>query len=116
MTGEIAPLAAEYEAGATVISWHCFAQDSLLLRLSPMESGAAHKAGPDQAVLNGSYGIHMSEEMDLTGKNSGERMLPPPCPNVKPKAWIIAIKPNTMPTAPLALVPSLPTKAVSTIL
>jgi hypothetical protein len=43
-----------------------------------------------------------------------EMILPEPWPNIKPKAWIIAINPKTMPTAPLALVPSLPTKAVST--
>ena len=37
-----------------------------------------------------------------------------PCPNMKPNAWMTAMKPNTTPTAPLALVPRLLTKAVST--
>lgn len=35
-----------------------------------------------------------------------ESMLPAPCPNIKPIAWMIDINPNTIPTAPLALVPS----------
>jgi hypothetical protein len=36
--------------------------------------------------------------------------LPAPWPNMKPTAWIMDIRPNTMPTAPLALVPSWLTK------
>ncbi len=39
-----------------------------------------------------------------------EIILPAPCPNINPKAWIIAISPNTIPTAPDALVPIRPTK------
>ncbi len=42
-----------------------------------------------------------------------EIMLPEPCPNINPKACMTAMNPNTTPTAPLALVPSRPTKAVS---
>ena len=41
-------------------------------------------------------------------------MLPEPMPYMKPNAWMMDIKPKTMPTAPLALVPSVPTNAVST--
>ena len=35
---------------------------------------------------------------------------PAPCPNIKPKACNIAIKPKTIPTAPVALVPTVETK------
>ena len=34
-------------------------------------------------------------------------LLPAPCPNMKPKALIIAIRANTTPVAPLTLVPEL---------
>ena len=43
-------------------------------------------------------------------------MLPAPCPNMKPTAWMMLMYPKMTPTAPLWLVPSLPTKAVSTML
>ena len=43
-------------------------------------------------------------------------LLPAPCPNMKPKALIIAIRANTTPVAPLTLVPSWLTKKVSAIL
>ncbi len=43
-----------------------------------------------------------------------EMALPAPWPNIKAKAWMIDMNPNTMPTAPEALLPSCPTKAVST--
>ena len=46
--------------------------------------------------------------------SSRDMMLPEPCPNIKPTACMIAMNPNTTPTAPLALVPSCPTNAVST--
>ena len=48
--------------------------------------------------------------------SSRETMLPAPWPNMKPKAWMMDMKAKTMPTAPLALVPSWPTKAVSAML
>ena len=41
-------------------------------------------------------------------------MLPEPMPNMKPTAWMSAMKPKTTPMAALWLVPSRPTKAVST--
>lgn len=43
-------------------------------------------------------------------------LLPAPCPNMNPKALIIAIKAKTTPVAPLTLVPSWLTKKVSAIL
>ena len=48
--------------------------------------------------------------------NFREIILPQPCPNINPNACKIAINPNTIPTAPLALLPNVPTKAVSAIL
>lgn len=41
---------------------------------------------------------------------------PAPCPNIKPKACNIAINPKTIPTAPVALVPTVETKYVSAML
>ena len=41
-------------------------------------------------------------------------MLPEPMPYMKPMAWITDMKPKMTPTAALWLVPSRPTKAVST--
>ena len=35
---------------------------------------------------------------------------PAPCPNIKPKACNIAINPKTIPTAPVALVPTVRNK------
>ena len=45
-----------------------------------------------------------------------DTIVPEPIPSVKPTAWIIAIRENTIPTAPTALVPSWDTKKVSAIL
>ena len=45
-----------------------------------------------------------------------EMLLPEPMPRVKPTAWMIAIRENTTPTAPVALVPSWLTKKVSAML
>ena len=42
--------------------------------------------------------------------------LPAPIPKVNPTAWMMAIREKTMPTAPLALVPSWDTKKVSAML
>ena len=39
-----------------------------------------------------------------------EMLLPAPWPNIKPKAWKIAIRLKTTPMAPEALLPSWPTK------
>ena len=46
--------------------------------------------------------------------SSRAEMLPEPCPNMKPTAWMMAMNPKTTPMAALWLVPSCPTKAVST--
>ena len=40
-------------------------------------------------------------------------MLPEPCPSMNPMAWITAIRLDTTPTAPEALVEICPTKKVS---
>ena len=76
-TGEIAPLPAEYQGNTTVLSWHCFAQDSLLLRLIPAD-GSQKQAQTKSAAMNGSYGISMAEEFSLAREPKTERMLPPP--------------------------------------
>ncbi|MBR6185127.1 MAG: hypothetical protein IKQ41_02595 [Clostridia bacterium] len=76
-TGEIAPLQAEYGENMTCLSWHCFAQDSLLLRLSPAD-GELAKSAVRASGLNGSYGIRMAEEFSLAREPKTERMLPPP--------------------------------------
>lgn len=77
LTGNIIPLEPEYEAGTTVLTWNCWGQDSLLLRLSPAETESL-RAGIHAAALNGSYGIRMAEELDLSREPQSERMLPPP--------------------------------------
>ena len=77
MSGEIRPLQAQYTEDQTVLTWNCYAQDSLLLRLSPAD-GQQQKAGREKAALRGSYGIRMAEEMSLTLDPAMERMLPPP--------------------------------------
>ena len=76
-TGEIFPLSAEYNAGNTLLSWHCWGQDSLLLRLSPAAPDML-LAGAHSSALNGSYGIRMTEELDLARDPGNERMLPSP--------------------------------------
>ena len=45
-----------------------------------------------------------------------ESMFPAPMPIVKPMAWIMAMIEKTMPTAPVADVPSIETKKVSAVL
>ena len=77
MTGVISPLPAAYTASSTILDWHCWAQDSLLLQLSPAQNGL-EQAGTRTAALNGSYGISMAEEFSLARESQAERMLPPP--------------------------------------
>lgn len=77
-TGEISPLSAEYGPDTTVLFWHCWAQDSLLLRLSPAKEGSVRQSGARREALNGNYGIRMAEEMSTAGENLSERLLPPP--------------------------------------
>lgn len=77
LTGEILPLPAEYGPETTVLSWHCWGQDSLLLRLSPAGE-KLRQARAGSVSLNGSYGIRMAEEMSLEREPASERMLPPP--------------------------------------
>ena len=76
-TGDIIPLQAEYDAGNTLLSWHCWGQDSLLLRLYPGKA-AGIQASIHVAALSGSYGIRMAEELDLSRDAHAERMLPAP--------------------------------------
>ena len=76
-TGNVLPCPAEFTENATEISWECWEQDSLLLRLCPAEN-AVCRPEARTAALSGSYGIHMSEEMNPYAGNSTERMLPPP--------------------------------------
>ncbi|MBR6028377.1 MAG: hypothetical protein IKP40_04745 [Clostridia bacterium] len=77
LTGEITPLPAEYRAGHTLLCWHCWGQDSLLLRLSPA-GDSLPAADARSAAMNGSYGLSMSEEMSLEREPLSERLLPPP--------------------------------------
>ena len=77
MTGEILPMKAETGADCTVIEWRCWAQDSLLLRLTPAgENISENRTG--QTELNGSYGIRMREELAPEREAEDERFLPPP--------------------------------------
>ena len=76
-TGDVVPLEAEYGDGTTELSWRCWAQDSLLLRLSPADQNV-RQAGAKKAALIGSYGIRMAEELDLHRESRTDRLLPPP--------------------------------------
>ena len=75
LTGEIVPLKMESTEKTTAYLWHCWAQDSLLLRLIPSEA-AEEQIGAQKAALNGSYGIHMAEELRLSRES--DQPLPPP--------------------------------------
>ena len=77
-TGEINPFPAEYGEDTTELTWHCWGQDSLLLRLSPAKQDRCGTAGVQSAALNGSYGIRMSEELAPDSGSPPERLLPPP--------------------------------------
>jgi len=77
LTGEIRPFPAECGDNETSLSWHCYGQDSLLLRLTPAEP-AGSRAAARSAALGGTYGIHMSEELDDRSGARAERLLPPP--------------------------------------
>ncbi len=77
LSGRILPMDAEYRGNATLLSWHCFAQDSLLLRLSPA-AALPEQAAAQAAELNGSYGIRMREELSVAREPESERFLPPP--------------------------------------
>ena len=76
-TGEITPLSPEYGTDATILPWHCWPQDSLLLRLNPA-TGGTQRAGTHSRAMNGSYGISMAEEFSLATEPKNERLLPPP--------------------------------------
>ena len=77
-TGEITELTAETREGRTVLDWRCYAQDSLLLRLSPRKAETCPTDSRQHIELNGSYGIRMAEEMSMERDANGERLLPPP--------------------------------------
>ncbi|MBR6165933.1 MAG: hypothetical protein IKQ45_08420 [Clostridia bacterium] len=76
-TGGTEPLAAEYGENATELAWRCWAQDSLLLRLSPAKPDV-RTSEKKESALNGSYGIRMAEELRPAREPRTERMLPPP--------------------------------------
>ncbi len=76
-TGEIRPWPSEVTADTTELSWECWGQDSLLLRLSPAKH-AIPRISARTAALSGGYGIHMSEEMNPFGGIAAERVLPAP--------------------------------------
>ena len=61
----------------TVFTWKCFGQDSLLVRLIPDRQERQQEKQKDRK-LNGSYGIHMAEEMPLETEPDTEVFLPPP--------------------------------------
>ena len=75
--GTIRPMEAVCDGKRTEISWKCYAQDSLLLRLSP-EEGIQQKAIQHRMDLNGSYGIRMSEDFSQDSRSTRETFLPPP--------------------------------------
>ena len=77
-TGEVRPFPAEYREDSTELTWQCWGQDSLLLRLIPAEEDQEKTAGVRSAALNGSYGIRMSEELAPDSAAPAERLLPPP--------------------------------------
>ena len=76
-TGTVRPFPAEYTETTTELIWKCWGQDSLLLRLAPAEH-TVPRTEARTAVMNGSYGIHMAEELDPYAGNRTERLLPPP--------------------------------------
>ena len=77
LTGEIRPYPAEREKDRTVLNWRCWGQDSLLLRLNPAV-GADISAVGRESALNGSYGIHMVEDLVPVREPASESLLPPP--------------------------------------
>ena len=76
-TGEIHPFPADLAENTTEFAWECWGQDSLLLRLSPAEH-ADRRGEVRTATLSGSYGIHMSEELDPRAGEWKDRTLPAP--------------------------------------
>ena len=78
LTGGISAYPAEYTEQTTELTWTCWGQDSLLLRLTPVARETIRQSGSREAELNGSYGIHMAEELAPDSGSSTERLLPPP--------------------------------------
>ncbi|MBR0229074.1 MAG: hypothetical protein IJQ62_12070 [Clostridia bacterium] len=76
-TGDMLPIPAEYGSNTTVLPWRCWPQDSLLLRLTPADSGM-RKNESHSIAPNGGGGIRMAEEFSLAREPKNERMLPPP--------------------------------------
>ncbi len=77
LTGEIRPFASEIRGEATVLQWHCWPQDSLLLRLSP--AACAEKAAAARELSpGGSYSIRMAEDYRPSRESALESLLPPP--------------------------------------
>ena len=76
LTGEVTPFPVTAGKDVTVLRWTCWNQDSLLLRLTP--GADSDSLSGSASVLNGSYGISMSEEFSLAGRPENETILPPP--------------------------------------
>ena len=67
-------------------------------------------------ILAGIYGWKYEVLFEMDDESVSHIQMPKQYKKAEAIAWITAIKPKTTPTAPLALVPSCPTNAVSTIL
>ena len=76
-TGGVSAMEAEYTESATVLTWDCFAQDSLLLRLTPADHAVCRPA-VNRAAAGSSSAIRMAGEIRLGRDPRTERMLPPP--------------------------------------
>ncbi len=74
-TGDIEPLPAACGEGTTEFLWTSWPQDSLLLRLTEAK-GAGEAVQRRRIGANGSYGIHMSEDLSGTKKAGAESFLP----------------------------------------
>ncbi len=77
LSGETVPLQAAHASDTTVLTWHAWAQDSLLLRCVPAVRAEETEASRESG-LNGSYGIRMLEELSLDREPETESFLPPP--------------------------------------
>ena len=78
LTGDIRPAETSVREENTELTWRCWGQDSLLLRLTPARSGDGRRAAAREAALDGSYGIHMAEELSRDRGSRNGRPLPPP--------------------------------------
>ncbi len=77
-SGNIRPLDAVPSGGKTALEWTCWAQDSLLLRLTPAGADDIKPAQRREAAAGGSYGISMSEDLSKKCLTAEETFLPLP--------------------------------------